>query len=69
MQGKCPNGDEPGFPHIFEAAASESVPLVIFCKLCGEIRPVSDTPAPDPIPLDDLPYSSWNPRRDLERRG
>ena len=69
MRPECPRGEEPTRAHFFEAAASESVPLVIYCRLCGEVRPVSDTPAPDPIPLDDLPYSAWRPRADLERRG
>lgn len=67
MTPQCPNGDEPARAHIFEAAASEKVDLVIYCRLCGEVRPVSATPAPDPIPLDDLPYSSWSPK--IERRG
>lgn len=64
---KCPNGEEPGFAHLFDAAAAEDIPLVIYCRLCGEVRPVKpEGQSPAPIPLDDLPYSQWG--KDIERR-
>ncbi|RLT47974.1 MAG: hypothetical protein DWI66_04150 [Candidatus Aquidulcis sp.] len=55
---KCPNGDLPEQPHLFEAAAGEGTPLFMFCRNCGEVRKI-ELPAAEPIPLDDLPSHLW----------
>lgn len=63
---KCPNGDAPAYAHLFDAAATEDVNLVLYCRLCGDVRPVK---SPDQsTPLDDLPYWTWRDNPNLERR-
>lgn len=66
---RCPNGDEPNFAHLFEAAQFQSldIKLVLYCRLCGEVRTYTDQV--DTTPLDDLPYSSWRHNNKIERRG
>ena len=67
---KCSNGTEPDFAHFFEAAQLQSIDikLVLYCRLCGEVRTYSDRLDQDETPLDDLPYSSWRNNPTIERR-
>ena len=64
---KCPNGDLPEQPHLFEAAAGEGTPLFMFCRNCGEVRKI-ELPAAEPIPLDDLPSHLWPSMAQEEQR-
>ena len=57
---KCPNGDLPEQPHLFEAAAAEGTPLYMFCRNCGEVRKI-ELPLPFTTPLDDFRHISGPP--------
>ena len=65
---KCPNGDLPEQPHLFEAAAAEGTPLYMVCRNCGEVRKI-ELPLPFTTPLDDLPAHLWPSSREDPQGG